>query len=54
MKEMTKGTVEYNEALMQANAEAMELIKNNKELADKYTIENGLIKIEPEDLDAAL
>jgi methylthioribose-1-phosphate isomerase len=43
MKDMTKGTAEYNEALVKANDEAMKLINSNKELAGKYKIKNGLI-----------
>ena len=48
---LTKGTVEYSQALVEANEKAMELIKNNKELS--YTIEDGLIKIDENSLEAA-
>jgi hypothetical protein len=48
MEEMTKGTNEYNNALMQANDSAMELIKHYKDL--KYDIEEGLIVIDEESL----
>ena len=47
---LTKGTVEYSQALVEANEKAMELIKNNKELS--YTIEDGLIKIDENSLEA--
>ena len=50
MKDLTKGTQEYNEQLYQANEQALELIKNNKNLAGSYTVDNGLIVID----DAAL
>ena len=46
---LTKGTVEYSQALVEANEKAMELIKNNKELS--YTIEDGLIKIDENSLE---
>ena len=49
MDELTKGTVEYTEALFKANEQALELINNNKNL--KYTIEDGLIKIDEESLE---
>ena len=42
LKGLTKGTVEYTEALMEANSQAMDLI-NKYDLMDKYHIEEGLI-----------
>jgi hypothetical protein len=46
MKKLVKGTAEYNEAMLKANETAMELIRNNKELANSYTVEDGLIIID--------
>ena len=51
MKEMTKGTVEYTEAMMKANDEALKLIENYEGL--QYTIEDGVITIDQESLKAA-
>jgi hypothetical protein len=53
MKDLTKGTLEYNEAVMKANDEAMKLIKTNSELAGSYTIQDGLITFDEEALKKA-
>ena len=50
MEEMTKGTNEYREALLKANEQAMNLIKNYKDLATAYTIKDGLILIDEDAL----
>ena len=50
MKEMTKGTTEYTEAMLNANEQALKLIKNYKSLAGQYTIDGGLIIIDEEAL----
>ena len=41
---LTKGTLEYQEALFNANNEALNLINTHSELAGQYTMENGVIK----------
>ena len=46
MKDLAKGTIEYNEALMNANASAMELLDKYENLTGHYTISNGLIQID--------
>lgn len=51
MEELTKGTVAYQEALMQANEAAGELLATNKNL--KYTIEDGKIVIDEDSLEQA-
>lgn len=51
LKELTKGTDEYKEAVRKANEEALELLKTHKNL--RYTVEDGLIKINEDDLIAA-
>ena len=51
MEELTKGTVAYQEALMQANEAAGELLATNKNL--KYTIEDGKIVIDEKSLEQA-
>jgi hypothetical protein len=44
LKELTKGTDEYREALTKANEAALELIRtNNLEKGKDYTVENGEI-----------
>lgn len=49
LKQLTKGTLEYSEAISKANEEALKLIKNNPEL--KYTYdEDGLIKLDEDAL----
>ena len=49
---LTKGTVEYREAVMQANEEAMKLLATNADM--QYTIdENGIIQINEDDLKKA-
>lgn len=49
MEELTKGTTAYQEALLQANEAAGELLATNKNL--KYTIEDGKIVIDEESLE---
>ena len=51
MEELTKGTVAYQEALIQANEAAGELLATNKNL--KYTIEDGKIVIDEDSLKQA-
>jgi hypothetical protein len=51
MEELTKGTVAYQEALLQANEAAGELLATNKNL--KYTIEDGKIVIDENSLEQA-
>lgn len=51
MKEMTKNTVEYTEAMMKANDEALKLIENYEGL--QYTIKDGVITIDQESLKIA-
>ena len=52
LKELEKGTIEYTEKLMEANDQALELIKNTKDL--EYTInEDGLIEITEKNLEKA-
>ena len=46
---LTKGTVAYQEALLQANEAASELLATNKDLT--YTIENGQIVIDKDSLE---
>lgn len=47
LKNLTKGTSEYTNALRKANEEAMNLIKNNPNLAGKYSVNaDGLIEFE--------
>lgn len=53
LEELTKGTLEYREAVMKANDQAMELIKTHEELANAYTINaDGLIEINEDALQA--
>ena len=51
MEELTRGTVAYQEALMQANEAAGELLATNKNL--KYTVEDGKIVIDKDSLEQA-
>jgi hypothetical protein len=50
MDELTKGTIEYKEALLKANEQAISLINNYKDLAGHYTIKDGLILIDEDAL----
>ena len=51
LKELTKGTSEYQAAVLQANEAASKLLETNENL--KYTIEDGQIKITEESLEQA-
>lgn len=50
--ELTEGTIEYEEAVFNANIEAQKLLAANKSLQGKYTVnpENGLIVIDDDAL----
>ena len=43
LEELTKGTLEYKEALLAANSQAIELIRNNSNLSGQYETVNGQI-----------
>lgn len=51
LKELTKGTAEYKEAVLKANEEASKLLDTNENL--KYTIQDGQIKIDENSLEQA-
>ena len=51
LNELTKGTIEYREALLKANEQALELIKNNKDL--EYQVIDGQIIINQASIDRA-
>jgi hypothetical protein len=50
LEKLTKGTQEYEEAVMEANSKALELIKLHKELEYEYNSNTGLIEINLESL----
>ena len=52
LNDLTTGTLKYQEALLKANEQALDLIQNHKDL--KYTIENGQIIIDQASMDTAL
>lgn len=52
LDKMVKGTLEYKQALLEANQQAMELIENNEGL--KYSVIDGRIVIDENSLDQAI
>ena len=55
INKLTKGTIEYTEAVISANQKAMELINTNRMLAQyAYTNEQGILSFTQEGLDKAL
>ena len=50
LKQLTKGTLEYSEAIAKANDEALKMIKNNPTLKYSYNSE-GLIEIDDDSLE---
>ena len=50
---LTKGTLEYEEAVTQANQKALELLKTNEDLGYVYNKETGLIEIDQRSLAVA-
>ena len=50
LDQLTKGTTEYKEAVMQANEKALELLKTNKDLSYTIDKDTGLIEIDEEEL----
>ena len=54
LEDLTRGTEEYNKALVESNAQAMELLEKYDSLAGHYTIgQDGLIEIDSAALAAA-
>ena len=53
IKKLTKGTVEYEEALLKANEQAMQLIESNEHLASTVKVDDGAIYWDKEDLEKA-
>lgn len=46
LEKLTKGTVEYEEAVQKANEQALKLLETNKNLSYEYNSETGLIEID--------
>lgn len=51
LKGLTKGTVEYQQAVLEANEQAMALLETNKDL--QYTVKDGVIQIDEDSLKIA-